>query len=177
MLSARHFTVYRYANPVILGDHRMMVRTRDSHDIQSLNTRLTITPRPTALRWLHGVFENSVAIASFDSPATSLAIISESNLNLFERSEPDCAIEDYAATYPFRYSVDKVADLARVIERHYPDPNREVDSWARRFVRTQGPTNTFSMLSEMTRTIKAEFISRAHSKKGVQSPTETLRLG
>jgi hypothetical protein len=57
MLSVRHSTVYRSAHPVILGDHKMMVRPRDSHDIQLLNTRLTIIPRPTALRWLHDVFE------------------------------------------------------------------------------------------------------------------------
>jgi transglutaminase-like putative cysteine protease len=177
MLSVRHSTVYQYANPVILGDHRMMVRPRDSHDIQLLNTRLTITPRPTALRWLHDVFENSVAITSSDSPTTSLEITSEINLRHFERSEPDCAIEAYAATYPFRYSVDKVADLARVIERHFPDPNRDVDRWARRFLRAQGPTNTFAMLSEMTRTIKAEFLYRSRYIKGVQSPAETLRLG
>jgi transglutaminase-like putative cysteine protease len=177
MLSVRHSTVYRYVNPVNLGDHRMMVRPRDSHDIQLLNTRLTITPRPTALRWLHDVFENSVAIASFDSPTTSLEITSEINLRHFERSEPDCAIEAYAATYPFRYSVDKVADLARVIERHFPDPNRDVDSWARRFLRAEGPTNTFAMLSEMTRTINAEFLYRSRYIKGVQSPVETLRLG
>jgi transglutaminase-like putative cysteine protease len=142
-----------------------------------LNTRLTITPRPTALRWLHDVFENSVAIASFDSPTTSLEITSEINLRHFERSEPDCAIEAYAATYPFRYSVDKVADLARVIERHFPDPNRDVDSWARRFLRAEGPTNTFAMLIEMTRTINAEFLYRSRYIKGVQSPVETLRLG
>jgi transglutaminase-like putative cysteine protease len=177
MLSVRHSTVYRSAHPVILGDHKMMVRPRDSHDIQLLNTRLTITPRPTALRWLHDVFENSVAIASFDLPTTSLEITSEINLHHFERSEPDCAVEAYAATYPFRYSVDKIADLARVIERHYPDPNREVDSWARRFLHEQGPTDTFAMLSEMTRTIKAEFVYQARHKKGVQSPTETLHLG
>ena len=31
-LSVRHLTTYRYARPVELGEHRMMLRPRDGHD-------------------------------------------------------------------------------------------------------------------------------------------------
>src|SRR4029077_14115537 len=71
-LTVRHVTVYRYSEPVRLGEHRMMFRPRESHDLRLLDARLDIQPRPTRLRWLHDVFDNSVAIATFDGSTTEL---------------------------------------------------------------------------------------------------------
>jgi hypothetical protein len=34
-LTIRHVTTYRYRQPVALGEHRMMLRPRDSHDLKS----------------------------------------------------------------------------------------------------------------------------------------------
>ena len=44
VLSVRHLTTYRYAEPVELGEHRMMFRPRESHDLRLIRTRLAITP-------------------------------------------------------------------------------------------------------------------------------------
>jgi transglutaminase-like putative cysteine protease len=177
MLTVRHSTIYKYANPVTFGDHRLMIRPRDSHDLRLLNTRLMISPTPFALRWLHDVFGNSVAIASFQTAANELHIVSEIDLDHFERNEPDCPIEDYAVTYPFSYSVDERPDLTRVIERQFPDPGHTLDLWAKRFVRTDGATETLALLTAITQTIKAEFKYVARDAEGVQKPAETLRLG
>ena len=68
-LTVRHVTVYRYSRPVGLGEHRMMFRPRESHDLRLVRTRLDILPRPIHLRWLHDVFDNSVAIATFGGTA------------------------------------------------------------------------------------------------------------
>ena len=46
-----------------------MVRPRESHDQQLISAELTITPEPSEVRWLHDVFGNSVAIATF-APAS-----------------------------------------------------------------------------------------------------------
>ena len=70
--TVRHLTVYRYSEPVGLGEHRMMFRPRESHDLRLLEARLDINPRPTRLRWLHDVFDNSIAIATFDGSTTEL---------------------------------------------------------------------------------------------------------
>jgi transglutaminase-like putative cysteine protease len=177
MLTVRHSTIYKYANPVTFGDHRLMIRPRDSHDLRLLNTRLMISPTPSALRWLHDVFGNSVAIASFQTAANELHIVSEIDLDHFERNEPDCPIEEYAVTYPFSYSVDERPDLTRVIERQFPDPSHALDLWAKRFVRTDGATETLAMLTAITQTIKAEFKYAARDAEGVQKPAETLQLG
>ena len=72
LLSVRHVTVYRYADPVGFGEHRMMFRPRESHDLRLIEERLDIVPRPTRLRWLHDVFDNSVAVANFSGRTTIL---------------------------------------------------------------------------------------------------------
>jgi hypothetical protein len=109
----------------------MMLRPRDSHDMRLLNTKLVISPKPVAVRWLHDVFGNSIAIASFQTSTTELKIVSQIDLDHFESSEPDCSIEAYAATYPFSYSADEAPDLIGAIERHYPDPDHSLDLWAK----------------------------------------------
>src|SRR6516164_8754147 len=71
VLNVRHTTVYRYYRPVRLGDHRLMLRPRDSHDLRLIRTSLNLSP-PASLRWVHDVFGNSIAIASFAVPTTEL---------------------------------------------------------------------------------------------------------
>jgi transglutaminase-like putative cysteine protease len=177
VLSIQHVTTYRYARPVVFGDHRLMLRPRDSHDLRLLETRLTIRPEPAAVRWLHDVFGNSVTIVSFDSPADVLSIESAIKLEHFETSDHDCPLEPYAATYPFTYSAVEVPDLNRLLERRYPDPEHAVDRWAKRFLQTDGPTETVAMLAQMTKAIKQEgFNYTGRLAEGCQAPVETLRL-
>ena len=176
-LAVRHVTTYRYARPVAFGDHRMMLRPRDSHDLRLLTTNLIISPQPSALRWLHDVFGNSVAVASFGARATELRIESDIRLDHFENTEPDCPIEAYAETYPFSYSFDEVPDLTRYIERHYPDPEHKVDLWAGGFLNPAGKTETMALLAAMTKSIRQQgFAYAARDAEGVQRPADTLNM-
>jgi transglutaminase-like putative cysteine protease len=173
-LSINHLTRYRYARPVTFGDHRMMLRPRDSHDLRLRSATLRLTP-PAALRWLHDVFGNSVAIASFNQQASELTIESTLELEHFESEEPDCAIETYAETYPFAYSAEESPDLHRLIERNYSDPEHVVDFWAKAFVNSEGQTNTLAMLTAITQSIKADFRYAERFAQGCQNPIDTLR--
>jgi transglutaminase-like putative cysteine protease len=176
-LSVRHESTYRYAKPVAFGDHHMMFRPRDSHDLRLLKATLDIQPAPAAIRWRHDVFGNSVAVASFAAKAESLTFVSEIEIEHFPGGEPDCPVEPYAETYPFSYPVAELPDLARAVERHYPDPDHAVDLWARKFLRADGPTRTLDLLADLTAAIKAEgFAYAAREAEGVQTPVETLRL-
>ncbi len=175
-MSVRHASTYRYAKPVRFGEHRMMFRPRDSHDLRMLKATLDIQPGPTAIRWRHDVFGNSVAIASFATEADRLSFVSEIELDHYPGSEPDCPVEPYADTYPFNYSLSELPDLARSIERHYPDPDHAVDLWARRFLGDSGPAKTMDLLTRLTGAIKEQgFAYAAREVEGVQSPEETLR--
>ena len=53
VLTVHHSTVYRYGEPVRLGEDRMMFRPRESHDLRLIRSKLAIEPEPTELRRLH----------------------------------------------------------------------------------------------------------------------------
>ena len=73
LLTIHHKTEYRYARPVAFGEHRIMLRPRDGHDLRVLSSSLDIAPEPMQLRWIHDVFGNTVAIANFDERAQTLS--------------------------------------------------------------------------------------------------------
>src|ERR1700723_3464022 len=99
LLTVRHLTVYRYSEPVKLGEHRMMFRPRESHDLKLLRTSLRIVPTPSRLRWVHDVFDNSVTIAEFEDFATELRFESAVTLQQIEASSPEYTLEEYAHQY------------------------------------------------------------------------------
>jgi len=173
-LTLSHLTTYTYRQPVAFGEHRIMVRPRESYDQHLIEARLDIDPQPLELRWLQDVFGNSVAIATFDRRAKSLVIDSKLRVQHSPAELQELHIEDYARLYPFTYSSEEMPDLLRSIERQHLDPLREIDSWARRFVNPSGQTDTLAMLSDMTATIRREFTYVPRAEKGTQTPIETL---
>ncbi len=172
-LTVRHSTVYRYSEPVGLGEHRMMFRPRESHDLRLIRTSLAITPEPAQLRWLHDPFDNSVAIAAFEGTTCELRFESKVTLEHFESTRPDYPLEDYAQTYPFRYSDADFSNLARGLANHYP--NAHTGSWALQFLDPSTSTGTMKILRSMTRGIREQFTYIRRIEKGVQTPEETLR--
>src|SRR5579863_9365273 len=92
-LTVRHLSVYRYSEPVRFGEHRMMFRPRESHDLRLVSTKLRILPRPSDLRWLHDVFDNSVAIATFDKTASELRFDSTVTLEHMETALPGYTLD------------------------------------------------------------------------------------
>ncbi|QXM24504.1 transglutaminase family protein [Elioraea tepida] len=176
-VAIRHRTEYRYAAPVSFGDHRLMTRPRDSHDLRLIEATLSFSPHAT-LRWKHDVFGNSVAVASFAEAADTLLIESRIVLDHFPREPADLAamVEPYAETIPFAYAPEEVPDLGRMAERHFPDPDHAVDLWAKKFLSTEGPTRTADLLVAMTHAIKSDFTYEARDEEGTRPPTETLAL-
>jgi transglutaminase-like putative cysteine protease len=178
-LTVRHVTRYRYRRPVGFGPHRLMFRPRDSHDLRLVSTSLKITPN-AAVRWLHDVFGNSIAIATFADTADELTFVSEVAVEHFGIDQPDFPpdfpVEEHARLYPFSYDREDVADLGRTMERHYPDPGHDVDRWARGFVGA-GTGDTLAILAGMTRAIRESLRYERRFAVGVRPPAETLRLG
>jgi transglutaminase-like putative cysteine protease len=176
VITVRHVTTYRYKQPVAFGEHRMMLRPRDSYDQKLLDATLAITPEPIDIRWVHDVFGNCVAIARFAGRARELRFESVIRLDHSPTNALDFQIEEYAKRYPFTYGADEMPDLLRSIERQYLDPEREVDAWARRFLLHDGRTDTFDLLAAMTYAIRQDLTYIAREETGVQDPIKTLRL-
>ncbi len=174
ILTVQHVTTYEYNRPVGLGDHRMMLRPRDSFDQRLISATLTIEPEPTQLRWIHDVYDNCVALASFGGDTERLRIESEITLDHTPHGGPDFALEERARTFPFAYGFEEMPDIARAIERQYPDHDGELDRWVHRFLQYGRPTETAEMLMTLTYAIKEGFVYERRSQHGVQEPLHTL---
>src|SRR5499426_1434790 len=174
ILTVQHETIYRYSEPVQFGQHRMMIRPRDSHDLRLLRSELTLSP-PATVRWLHDVFGNSVALADFAEAAPELKIVSTLALERYALSRPVFPVEAEAATYPFVYSTNDRTDLGRLLEQHYPDPKGAVTAWAQGFVPKKG-SDTVAVLAAMNAAIKRDFPYVGRDSEGTRSPVETLEL-
>jgi len=177
ILTVRHITTYQYKQPVSFGEHRMMLRPRESHDQRLLELKLEITPKPANLRWIQDVFGNRIAIARFAGQAQALRFDSTIRLDHSPADIGDVDIEDFARAYPFIYGAEDMPDLLRFIERHPSDPDHQLDQWVQSFLRTGGSTNTRALLVSLTRTIKQTFIHVTRHEKGIQDPRRTLRIG
>ncbi len=176
VLTVKHVTTYSYGSPVRLGEHRMMLRPRDSNDQRLLKASLVIEPLPHRLRWIHDVFDNCVAIADFVGQTRRLEVENNITLEHIASDEPEFLLEDRARTYPFSYDSEEMPDLARAIERHYPDPNGELDRWVRQFVNQGRPTETGALLMTLTHAINESLVYERRTARGTLSPLETLAL-
>ena len=175
-LTVEHKTVYRYARPVVFHEHRLMCRPRDSHDLRLLDTSLSISPA-AGVRWLHDVFGNSIAIASFTEPATELLFTSSFTAEHFPAEAQEIVIEEYARSLPFNYAAEDVSDLGRTRERHYADPERRIDQWAKAFVGKSRDGDTLEVLTAITEAIRSQFRYARREEMGTQTPVETLVKG
>jgi transglutaminase-like putative cysteine protease len=177
ILTVRHITTYRYRQPVSFGEHRMMLRPRESHDQRVLESNLEITPEPATLRWHQDAFGNHIAVARFAGRAEALRFDSTIRLDHSAADIVDTDIEDFARTYPFIYDAADLPDLVPFIDRQSADPHRRLDQWVHSFLRRGGSPNTRALLVNLTRTIKQTFAYVARPEKGIQDPLLTLRIG
>jgi transglutaminase-like putative cysteine protease len=177
ILCVTHRTEYRYQKPVSLGQHWLMCRPRDSHDLRLLDTAITITPQPAELRWIHDVFGNSIAVATFADPAADLSFESSFRAEHFPLPARTIVIDEHAATLPFSYSASEDVDLAASKARHYPDPEHKLDSWVKALLQKTPGFNTMDVLMGMVAEIKSGFTYKRREEVGVQTPIETMGIG
>lgn len=171
-----HRTRYDYSEPVTLGDHRLMFRPRDSHDLRLLHTGLAIEPA-AQVRWIHDPFGNSIAIASFEGTTSMLELSSTIRLEHYGAPPELPPIEDYARTLPFSYLAEEAPDLSRYVERHYPDPNAEITTWTKQFLEGEGSAETFTTLTRLCTGIKETLKYAMRFEIGTQPPAVTLESG
>jgi transglutaminase-like putative cysteine protease len=177
VLSVKHRTEYHYAQPVQLGEHRLMSRPRDSHDLRLLDTGLLVSPTPTTVQWIHDVFGNSIALLGFAEASANLTVESTFRAEHFPAPSLTLLLERFAEVLPFSYSAQDIIDLGRSNERQYPDPDHRIDEWARRFIDASANRNTLEILTSLTTAIKSDFVYARREEVGVQTPCETLALG
>jgi len=176
ILHVQHKTTYVYKKPVEFGEHRLMSRPRDSHDLRLLDTTLNIDPPAGGVRWIHDVFGNSIAMVTFNQPAQTLVFETGFRAEHFPTEPQALEVEEYAMRFPFNYAAEDAMDLAHTRDRHYDDPEHKVDAWAKAVLDGTEGGETLAVLSAMTTAIKHQFKYAAREAVGVQPPLETLRL-
>jgi transglutaminase-like putative cysteine protease len=176
-LTIRHVTTYHYRRPVAFGEHRMMLRPRDSHSQKIIEANLEISPKPTSLRFSQDAFGNHVGIARFSGRAKDLCFNSTVHIEHELRDAADFDPDDAPRTFPIQYSADEMPDLAHCIERGHPDPGNEVARWAHQFLAPSGSTGAFEVLTRLSLGISQSLLYRRREAKGIQPPGETLQLG
>jgi transglutaminase-like putative cysteine protease len=170
-----HTTEYRYAKPVELGEHRLMFRPRDGHDLRVLATDLQVHPGVQDIRMIHDAYSNSVALVQPHSPAAELRFTCFFTVEHTGERALDLPVAPGALEYPFEYSAED-----RFALQHYLAPFYDADdtlmAWARHFIRSDGPTSSTELLVEMNKTIRDTMSYQVREEEGVQSPGETLAL-
>lgn len=175
-VTIRHVTTYRYRQPVAFGEHRMMLRPRDSHDQRVIEAGVEISPAPESLRFVQDSFGNHVGIARFSGRAQELRFASVVRVEQAPAGAADLDLADDVRSFPVDYDSDETPDLALCIARHHADPDDEVGRWAHRFLPPDGAVGACELLARLARGIQQGFVYRRRETKGIQPPLETLRL-
>jgi transglutaminase-like putative cysteine protease len=172
----QHRTTYNYTVPVSFGQHRIMVRPREGHDVHIESSALEITPLHS-IRWMRDVNGNSLAKVDFSEKSNKLVFYSELVLEQYDANPLDFILEQSAVHYPFVYEPDTLTELAPYMAVLYPRDTSLLKEWQAQFWKPGEQLETFSLLQNVNRHIFKTFKYTRRDEPGVQTPAETLRLG
>ncbi|MGR9086472.1 MAG: transglutaminase family protein [Gammaproteobacteria bacterium] len=171
-----HRTHYRFSAVVQLGPHSLRLRPREGHELLIESSALTITP-PATLRWHRDVEDNSVAIATFDSPASQLAIESEIIIQQYNQAPLDFWVADYATDYPFAYTDEDWAVLSPYASFAEPMAGTLPAQWLANLWQPGERIQTYALLQRLNLHIHQTLSYRLREEPGVQNAAETLAYG
>lgn len=170
-----HRTRYTYDRPVAFGEHTLMIRPRDGHDMRILDSSLTVSPRAD-VHWAFDTFGNSVAVLSFHDEADELLIESELLLRRYGLDEPLARFERYAGAFPVQYDADERIDLGPYMMAEHPQDQPVLAAWIAQAL-PQLPGGSLQVLGALGTAIHEAFRYARREAEGVQTPAETIRLG
>lgn len=168
-----HRTYYNFSSDVQLEAHTLRLRPREGHELRIESSDLDITPAAN-LRWHRDVEDNSVAIASFDSPTRQLAIESKVIIQQYNQAPLDFLMADYAVDYPFSYSPEDSVILSPYMNITAQTDNILLDKWLANIWQTGEQIQTYILLQRLCMHIQQALTYQLREEPGVQSITETL---
>ncbi|MCU0835946.1 MAG: transglutaminase family protein [Chromatiaceae bacterium] len=174
-LEVNHLTVYRYANPVEFGVHKVMFRPRAAHDIHIVRASLEVSPFART-HWVHDVFSNSVAVVEPLEPATELRFDARFIVEHYGVRNLELPIAPEAENFPFEYNADDKLALSPYLPLQYPDDAGVVGEWVKQFLPARGITGTRALLRNIAEGVRNDLQYSAREATGTQRPAETLSL-
>ena len=174
-LRVRHSTRYLYGHDVTFGPHRLMLRPRDSFDMRIINTSLTIQPN-ASVGWMHDVYGNSIAIATFLQPGQTLLIDSELVLRRYGSITPKAAAEPWRGGAPIAYNLDEFMVLSPFITPALTDPQGKLAAFAANCVSASGGSTGHPLL-DLSNAIHGALAYSMRFEEGTLMPLDTLARG
>jgi transglutaminase-like putative cysteine protease len=168
-----HRTYYNFSTMVQLETHTLRLRPRVGHELRIESSTLKIEPA-AKLRWQRDVEDNSVAIASFDTPASQLLIESEVIIQQFNETPLDFLVSDFAVAYPFSYPAEDRVVLIPYMKQARKTTNTLLADWVASIWQPGENIQTYVLLQRLTDRIHQNFTYQSREEPGVQTPQETL---
>ena len=171
-----HRTRYTYDRPVTFGEHRLMIRPRDGHDMRILESSLTVSPRAD-VHWAFDTFGNSIALLTFHEEADELSIESELLLRRYGLDEPLASDRALCREPILRSTTPRNGSTSRPTSPFSTPRTRR--RWTRGW-RGSCPLPSGSclqVLGALGSAVHETFDYSRREAEGVQSPAETIRLG
>ena len=168
-----HRTYYNYSAIVILGTHHLLLRPRESHELRIESFSLKSTPE-AKIFWHRDVEDNSVAVATFETPTQQLLIESEVIIQHYNESPLNFIVSDYAINYPFKY----LANDNFILSSYMVLPNEEtitlLNNWIYNVYKYNEKIQTYTLLQKLTTYIFKNFTYKVREEAGVQTAKQTL---
>ena len=171
-----HHTYYNFSAAVRLEPHTLLLRPREGHELRIESSTLEITP-PASLRWHRDVEDNSVAIATFDSPANQLMIKSEVIIQQYNQEPLDFLVTDYAMHYPFTYTPEDSVVLSPYLKLPEPEANDLLAQWVANIWKSDERIQTYTLLQRISTHIHQGLLYKIREEPGVQTAMDTLSRG
>lgn len=170
-----HTTRYRYSQPVKFGEHRLLLRPRDGHDLRLVSSAISISPQ-AHLRWHFDTFGNSVATVTFSELSELLEIKSELLVRRFSHEDFLASPDRIGSLYPVTYASEDLIDLAPFIALEHLEESAALANWLdRTFV--SRPDEVLAFLRQLSDTVNKNFVYLRRERTGTQSALATIETG
>ena len=166
-----HETVYTYTRRVRFGQHRLVVRPREGHDLRVESMELTVSPT-AEVRWVRDVFGNSIALLNFENAAKELRIASDvriSRMPAYAHRKHD----KVPTPFPPAYDPLENAVVSAYQQLSYPPDAGAVAVWLQENA-PQPPKDTESLVRLLNNKIHRKIRYVRREERGVQTPAQTI---
>jgi len=170
-LRISHETVYTYTRRVRFGQHRLVIRPREGHDLRVESMTLNVSP-PAEIRWVRDVFGNSIALLNFDKAAKELRIASEVQISRtpgYTHRKHD----KVPTPFPPAYDPLENAVISAYQQLSYPADAGAVANWLLQHA-PQPPKDTESLVRLINHKVHRKLKYVRREERGVQTPAETI---
>lgn len=175
-IEIQHSTRYNFASPVSLGNHTLLLRPREGHDLRIASSSLNVFPQ-ASVTWRRDFYDNVLAVAAFSSNAVlELVVESRVEAELYDTMPLDFIVEEHAVRFPFEYEGEERIALRPYLEFVYGSDSRFAD-WLAPFRHPPTGTETFGILDLLNQQIHAGFRYEVREEEGVLPPGDLLQLG